>query len=688
MYVEVMNEKYINKEISWLSFNERVLQEAGDKKVPLIERLKFLGICSSNLDEFYRVRVATLNRLTKIGKKSKKLIGGDPGEILKQIVQITGVQHKNFDKIYLQLLKEFANENIHFIDERQLTDEQGRHIQAYFQDVVRPKLFPLMLDQVQDIPELRDRMIYLAVQMRKDSNKEKLKYALIEVPSDILPRFYILPKTGNKNYIILLDDIIRHGLKEIFSLFQYDEYEAWTIKVTRDAELDIDDDFSESYIEKIKKSLKQRTEGNPVRFIYDEKMPATMFDIITKQLKISKHDTIIAGSKYHNNRDFMNFPKIGGKHLRYDPIKSIKCHRLDTNASLFSVIKEKDVLLHYPYNKFSHILDLLREASIDPKVRSIKTTIYRVAQDSSIMNALLNAARNGKNVVAMLELQARFDEAVNIYWADRLKHAGVKVIFGIPGLKVHSKICSITRLEKNKEVHYAIIGTGNFNESTARLYTDHSLLTADKRLTKEVEKVFNFLSNTYVASNYKHLIVSPNYSRKSFTRLIKNEIKNAQAGKEAWIFLKLNNLVDPQLTDLLYAASNAGVKIRLIVRSMISLIPGIKDQSENIEAISIVDKFLEHTRILVFANDGDPKYYLSSADWMPRNLDRRVEVTCPIYDDDIKKQLQKYIDIQWKDNIRSRILDLEQRNRFRNPGRANKIRAQWEIYNLLNKSEC
>jgi polyphosphate kinase len=683
-----VDQKYINKEISWLSFNERVLQEADNKNVPLIERMKFLGICSSNLDEFYRVRVATLNRLKLLGKKAKKLIGGDPGEILKQIVEISAAQHKKFDEIYNHILKEFAAENIHIIDETQLTEEQGQNVRNYLQETVRPKLFPLMLDQIKEAPELRDRMVYLAIQMSKQSDMRKARHALIEIPSDVLPRFYILPKSEGKISLILLDDIIRYGLDEIFSIFPYDKFEAWTIKITRDAELDIDDDFSESYIEKISKSLKQRSEGNPVRFIYDATMPPSFFDIITKLLQLTKNDTIIAGSKYHNNRDFMSFPQIGGKHLRYDPIKSLACSRFEAKKSIFSAIKEKDILLHYPYHTFAHVIDLLREASIDPKVTSIKLTVYRVAKNSSVLNALVNAARNGKSVVAMLELQARFDEASNIQWANRLQDAGVKVIFGIPGLKVHSKICLVTRQEKNKSVNYAIIGTGNFNEDTARLYTDHSLFTADKRLTKEVEKVFNFLSNTYITSHYKHLLVSPNYSRKSLTRLIKIETKNAEAGKDAWIFLKLNNLVDSQLIDLLYKASSAGVKIRLIIRGMFSLVPGIEKQSENIQAISIVDKFLEHSRIFIFANDGDSKYYISSADLMPRNLDRRIEVICPIYDDDIKEQLKNYMEIQWQDNTRARILSKENKNRYKRSGKSNRIRAQWEIYEQIKKSNC
>jgi len=682
-----MDKKYNNREISWLSFNERVLQEADNPDVPIIERLKFLGICSANLDEFYRVRVATLNRLARLGKKAKKVLGADPNEILEKITEIAAKQHKKFDKIHNQLYKEFAKENIFIIDEKQLSENQGKFVLSYFQDIVRPKLFPLMIDQMEHLPELRDRMVYLAVCLSKKDESVKSKYALMEVPSDVLPRYLILPKVEGNIYIILLDDVIRFGLDEIFAIFPYDQFEAYTIKITRDAELDIHDDVSDSYISKINKSLKQRKEGSPVRFIYDARMPNPLYDILTGLLNITKHDTIISGSKYHNNRDFMNFPIIGGKHLRYDTIKSISCTQFNSKKSMFSTIKDKDILLHYPYHNFGHVIDLLREASIDPKVKSIKTTIYRVAANSSVMNALVNAVQNGKSVVAVLELQARFDEASNIFWANRLQEEGVKVIFGIPGLKVHSKLCSIIRSEKNKDIHYAIIGTGNFNEDTARLYTDHSLFTADKRLTREVERVFTFFDNTYKSNVYKHLIVSPNYSRKSFTKLIKSEIKNAQAGKEAWIFLKMNSLLDQKLVDLLYTASNSGVKIKLIIRGVCALIPGIKDMSENIEAISIVDKFLEHTRIFVFCNDNDPKYFISSADWMPRNLDRRVEVTCPIYDDSIKKQLEDYLNIQWQDNSRARILSDIQDNKFKRVGRANKIRAQWDIYDLLKNPE-
>jgi len=566
--------KYINKEISWLSFNARVLQEADNESVPLIERIKFLGICSSNLDEFYRVRVATLNRLSHLGKKAKKIVGDNPDAILKDITRIALDQHKKFGRIFRQLTRELAAEGIFIINETRLNKEQREFVRSYFQEVVRPHLFPIMLDQVESAPELQDRTIYLAIAMSKNDGSEKTKYALIKIPSDVLPRFLILPATNHKNYVMMLDDVIRFGLADIFSIFPYERYDAYTIKITRDAELDIDDDVSESYINKIHKSLKQRAEGNPVRFIYDSRMPESFLNLLTELLNISKHDTIITGSKYHNNRDLMNFPNIGGKHLRYEPIETIRCRQFETKSSVFSVLRKQDILLHYPYQSFGHVIDLLREASIDPKVISIKTTVYRVAKYSSIMNALINAVRNGKSVTAVLELQARLDEETNIFWANKLQEEGVKVIFGIPGLKVHSKTCLIKRREKNKEVFYAVIGTGNFNEDTARIYSDHSLLTHNRKITRDVAKVFDFIENTYLASSYKHLIVSPNYSRKSFSKLIRNEINNAEAGKEAYIIIKLNNLVDPQIINLLYP-------VQLESDDLISAKPVVKKAFEN-----------------------------------------------------------------------------------------------------------
>jgi len=678
-----MSVKINNKEISWLSFNERVLQEADNPDVPLIERIKFLGICSSNLDEFYRVRVATLNRLTYLGKKAKKLIGEDPKKVLKEVVKISRYQHEEFDRIFADLIDGLASENIFLITENELTAEQGEFVKSYFHSEVRPKLTPIMLGQVRDHLNLKDRMIYLAICLSTKADASENQYALIEIPSDVLPRFLILPSSPGKKFIIMLDDVIRFNLGDVFSIFSYNKFRAYTVKVTRDAELEIDDDISESYIEKMNKSLKQRRAGNPVRFIHDSEMPAEFLEILKEKVDLSEEDTVIAGSKYHNNRDLMNFPGVGTRHLRYLKIKALPHKDFDPGQSMLKSIRKKDILLHYPYNSFDHVIDLLREASIDPKVSSIQMTIYRVAKNSSVLNALINAVKNGKNVVVVLELQARFDEETNIYWANRLEEEGVKVIFGVPGLKVHAKLCLITRNEKNKTVRYAIIGTGNYNEDTAKIYTDHALFTADNSLTREVVKIFDFFVNTYRSSTFKHLIVSPNFMRSRITGLINKEIKNALNGKESYIILKMNNITDPGLIKKLYDASEAGVKIKMIIRGMFSLIPGREEMSSNIEAISIVDKFLEHTRIFIFANNGDEKIYISSADWMPRNIDRRIEVTCPIYDETLKKEIKEYLAIQWADNVKARILDENLRNIFRQADGVKKVRTQWRIYDYL-----
>jgi polyphosphate kinase len=678
-----MKDNLINKEVSWLSFNERVLQEAANPSVPLIERIKFLGICSSNLDEFYRVRVATLTRISRLGKKAKKIIGDDPEKVLEEIRHISLKQHKQFDQIYENILKELAAHNIFILNETQLNEDQGKFVKSYFYNEVRPRLFPIMLDQIQTFPELKDRAIYLAVLLTNSKEKKKPASALIEIPSDVLPRFLVLPRVGQNRFVILLDDIIRFGLFEIFAIFKYDQSQAYTIKITRDAELDIEDDLSESYIRKIVKSLKQRKGANPVRFIHDSEMPEELRSQIFEKLNLRPEDTVIAGSRYHNNRDFISFPVFDGKQYTYKPITAIPHKEILPDRSMLKAISEKDILLHFPYQSFDNILDLLREASIDPKVISIKITIYRVAKNSSVMNALINAAKNGKTVIAVLELQARFDEEANVFWANRLQEDGVRVIFGVPGLKVHSKLILINRTEGRRISRYAVIGTGNFNEDTATIYSDHNILTADKRYTREVHKMFEFFENNYKTNIYKHFIVSPFNSRTKMATLIQNEIKNAQKGIDALITLKINNLSDALLIKKLYDASRAGVKIRLIIRGMFSLIPGKKNLSENIEAISIVDKFLEHSRIFIFANAGQAKYYISSADWMPRNIDRRIETITPVYDPALQQELQNFIDIQWQDNERARILDEKLRNQFKNADGKKKVRCQWAIYDYL-----
>ncbi|MFC2088178.1 polyphosphate kinase 1 [Calditrichota bacterium] len=679
---------YTSKEVSWLSFNERVLQEAANPDVPLIERIKFLGICSSNIDEFYRVRVATLNRLIELGKKAKKLINADPKEVLKEVTVKALKQHSKFDKTLKEIQKELIKNKIYFLDETQLNDEQSDFVRSYFIEEVRPNLIPIMIDQVDKFPELKDRTIYLAIYMYDSSSSKKQKYALIEVPTDINSRFLILPSIDGKQHIILLDDVIRYNLQDIFSIFAFDEYKAYTIKITRDAEFDIGDSYTQTYIEKMSKSLKQRKGGNAIRLIYDSAIPEDFLKFLMKKMNIDKSDTLIAGSKYHNNRDFMDFPKIGSEDLRYPSIKPLPHKDINTKTSMFEIMSQKDLLLHYPYHSFDYVIDLLREASIDPQVISIKFTIYRVAKQSSVMNALINAKKNGKSVLTVLELRARFDEESNIHWANKLQDEGIKVVFGIPGLKVHSKLCLITRKEKDKKKHYAIIGTGNFHEDTAKIYSDHNLFTADSRITQEVSKLFDFFENTYKNFNFKHLIVSPFNLRKKLIRFIKTEIKNAQNGKEAYIHVKVNGLVDPPIIEKLYEASQAGVQIRLNVRGMFSLVTGIEGVSTNIEAIGIVDKFLEHTRIYIFCNGGEERYFISSADWMPRNIDRRVEVTCPIYDKEIQKELRTFFDLQWKDNIKARLLNQKLDNKIRINDLNEPFRAQREIYEYLKNYHC
>lgn len=678
-----MKLKYIPREISWLSFNERVLQEAEDKTVPLIERIKFLGIFSSNLDEFFRVRVATLKRMSEFKKKAKQAIGENPAKIVKQIHKIVLQQQIRFEETYKEIIKELASQNIFILNEKQLDGEQAVFVRKYFDETVLPRLEPIMIDTSPKFPYLKDKYIYLAVKLsRKDGNK--IKYSLIQIPTKVLSRFLVLPKKEDNKYIILLDDVIRFCLKDVFLSFDIDKAEAYTIKLTRDAELDIDNDLSKSIAEKIEKSLKQRKKGKPVRLVYDSAIPSDLLNFITKKIKMKKSINLIAGGRYHNFRDFINFPKVGGRELQYHSLKHLPHPELDKMKNLFKVIRKKDILLSYPYQSFNHIIDLLREASIDPKVTSIKITLYRVAENSNIISALTNAIKNGKSVTVVVELQARFDEEANIFWANQLKEEGANVIYGVPGLKVHSKLFLITRKEDDKYIEYAHIGTGNFNEDTSKLYCDHSLLTADDRITAEVSKVFHFFSNNFKTGHYKHLVLAPFFMRKKFIKLINKEIKNAEDGKEAYIILKLNSLADKDMVKKLYQASEAGVKVKLIIRSNCSLLPGVKGLSENIEAVSIVDKLLEHARIFVFCNHGEEKMFISSADWMLRNFDQRNEIAIPIYDKKIKNDLRHIIDVQLGDNTKARIIDKEQKNNYKFAKEGEKkIRAQDEIYHYF-----
>lgn len=675
----------INREVSWLSFNDRVLQEAEDSSNPLLERLRFLGIYSNNRDEFFRVRVATLKRMTHLRKKAHELLGGDPEKILDQLQRrVIGASHR-FDRVYNEILHELEQHHIHIIDERGLTAEQGQWVMNFFRDKVMPMLFPIMLDSAPSFPYLKDKSIYLAIKLERRELLKKSRYALIEIPTDSLSRFVVLPSRNQQQYVILLDDVIRFCLGEIFPEHEYGKGSAFTIKLTRDAELDIDNDISKSFLEKISGSLKKRKKGAPVRFLYDKAMPSDMLLFLRKQVRVIRQDNIIPGSRYHNFKDFINFPDLGHKELSWPERQAIAHPRFVHGKSIFTVIREKDVLLHYPYHSFHHIIDLLREASIDPRVKKIQITLYRVARNSNIVNALINAIKNGKEVVVVMELQARFDEENNIFWANRLQEEGARVIFGVPGIKVHSKLFLITRREDGRVVNYAHIGSGNMNESTAKIYTDKTLLTASKEITDEVQQVFDFYHDNLKPGTYKHLCVSPFNMRKRFTGLIQKEIENAQKGKPAWIILKLNNLVDRDMILKLYEASRAGVKIRLLVRGTCAVVPGVKGFSENIEALSIVGRFLEHSRVFIFCNGGEEKYFISSADWMSRNLDHRSEVAVPIFDPDSQQELRHIIGLQLRDNRKARYLGGKEENSYRRSSSQKPLLSQDEIRLFLER---
>ena len=690
--------QYINRELSWLKFNARVLQEAADERVPLLERLRFAGIFSNNLDEFFKVRYATVKRVA-MNETSDKELGVHAKELLEEITkEVIQLQEESL-KIIATITKELEKEQIFIVDEKTLLHEHEAFVNTYFYDKVRPALFTIILNDLEKFPQLKDDVAYLAVKMtlkeedEKASGvqkffssrvyKEKIQYALIELPAT-LDRFIELPQIGDKHYIIMLDDVIRFCLHKIFNIFNYESLTANMIKITRDAELDIDDDLSKSFIEKLSTSIEDRRKGEPVRFVYDKMIDKDTLQFLLEKMGIMKTDSVIPGGRYHNRRDFMNFPSLGRKDLTYASIQPLPVQGLTSEESLLKKIAEKDYLQYTPYHTFSNIIWFLREAALDPKVKSVKITIYRLAKNSQVVNSLINAVKNGKQVTVQIELQARFDEESNIRYAEQLKAEGVKVIFGVRGLKVHSKICVIERKEGKR---YGFISTGNFNETTAKIYTDYTLFTANQEILKEVNKVFNFFDANYNVQKFKHLIVSPHYTKKQLKHLIDEEIKNAKAGKEAYIKLKMNNITSYKMIDKLYEASRAGVKIQMIVRGICCLVPGIEGMSENIEVISIVDKFLEHPRLFIFANGGNPKFYISSADWMTRNISFRVEVGCPIYDKAIQQELIDTFEISWADNVKARIINEAQDNTYR-PHTTPPLRSQvalYEYYQHKNK---
>jgi len=671
----------LNREISWLDFNARVLQEASDKNVPIIERLRFLGIFSNNLDEFFQVRYATVKRIAESGinkenSKNKKAINL-LDQITSKVIKLQNKSSKILDSIQLSLKKE----GIYFVNENQVKDSQKDFLKDYFLREISPALVTVILSKKKKY-DFTDNKAFLIANMK--FKKQESIYSIVEIPKNI-SRFVALPKKSSKQYIMLIDDIIRYHLNIIFSYYNYERIDAHMVKITRDAEMDIDDiDLSKSYIKKISEYVKKRKYSNPVRLVYDQAISKTTLDFIIKKLKITSNDSLIPGARYHQRRDYMDFPDLSREDLLYKKNKPLNIPNLHIEANLLTQISNKDFLMYTPYHSFSYLVAFLRQSAIDPNVKSIKITLYRLSKNSNVISSLINAAKNGKKVLVQIELQARFDEENNIRVAEMLKLAGVEIIFGVKGLKVHSKICLIERRENNATKFYGFISTGNFNESTAEVYTDYTLFTSNQGILKDVSKVFGFLKVNYKLQKYKHLIVSPHYTSSLLFSLIDAEIQNSINGKKSGIILKLNSLTSNRFIDKLYEASNSGVKIQLIIRGICCLIPNLKNLSENIEVISIVDKYLEHPRVYIFENDGDKKVYISSADLMTRNLDNRVEVACPIYQEDLKKQILDTIQISLMDNVKSRLINLNKQNKFVE-NKNKKVRSQWDTYDYFYK---
>jgi polyphosphate kinase len=679
--------KTIARDISWLSFNARVLQEAADESVPLRERIRFLGIFSNNMDEFFRVRVATLKRMMQIGNRANMHLETNPQQILDDIQMTVLNQQSEFARIWENVQEEMREQSIFLVTEKEMDMDQQEFVRNYFEAEVSPNIIPLMIENIPQFPHLRDKSIYLAIVMWKKESALKKKYALIEIPSRVLGRFLLLPSKPDQHHIILLEDIVRFSLPEIFSYFGYDQYHSHVFKVTRDAELEIDNDLSTNIIQKIEKGLKNRRKGKPVRFVYDKEMDPGLLEYLTRRLNLSKRDNLIPGGRIHNFRHFMDFPDQvfkTNKAARKKPFD----HPMLVEHRVSEVVLQRDIMLHFPYHSFTPLIDIIREAAFDPDVTTIKITCYRMAAHSRIINALINAVRNGKEVVVMLELRARFDEEANLEWKSTLEDEGAKVLVGLPNMKVHSKICMIRKKVKDKQIVYGFVSTGNLNEKTARVYGDHCLLTSNQRIMNDVSRIFNYLehykSGMHSMKSCETIIPSPQIIRKEMYRLMDEEIKQARKNKPSGITLKMNSLSDEGMIAKLNEAARAGVPIRLIIRGILCMLTENKKFRRPIRAISIIDEYLEHARVWVFHNRGKEKVYISSADWMLRNLEHRVEATCPILDHEIKKELIDIINIQLQDNVKARWLDNDLSNEYVRTTRK-KVRAQVETYNYLYK---
>ena len=677
-------QRYINRELSWLDFNARVLQEAAHKDVPLLERLRFIGIFSNNLDEFFQVRFATVQRIAQSEMTGKKIFGGQSAsDLLKSITKKVIEQQKESSQILTSIEKELEKEQIYLINENQVLAEHEAFLKEYFIQKVSPALMTIVVSEDEN-QDFSDHLAFLAVKLRfQENDTEKTQYALIELPTD-LDRFVVLPNLGEKQYVMFLDDLIRYHFHLIFNFFEFTHIESHMIKVTRDAELDMEGDVSKSYINKIVESVRERILAEPVRLVYDNEIAPDTLEIVKNLLGVGTNDSLIPGGRYHHRRDYMNFPQLHRRDLQYERKDPLPIEGLSLEKSIFKALESRDYLLYTPYHSFSFVIKFLREAALDPEVTTIKITIYRLSKISNVARSLINAAKNGKKVLVQIELQARFDETNNITYAEQMQAAGVELIFGIPGLKVHSKICVIEKKTQGKKKRYGFISTGNFNEDTAKIYTDYTLFTSNQKILKEVNKVFNFLQVHYKLKKYKHLIVSPHYTKNALVKMINQEIENHKAGLPSGIRLKLNAITNFSMIEKLYEASTAGVPIQMIVRGICCLIPGVKGMSENIEVISVVDRYLEHPRVYHFTNGGTPKIYISSADFMTRNIENRVEVAAPIYDTDLQRQITEVFDIIWNDNVKARRLNGPTQNAFIKNDSA-PLRSQFEIFDYYKK---
>ncbi|GAA4754003.1 polyphosphate kinase 1 [Flavisolibacter ginsenosidimutans] len=683
--------KTIQRDISWLSFNARVLQEAGDYTVPLRERIRFLGIFSNNLDEFFRVRVATLKRMMQLGSKGKMHLEENPEQILEEIQMTVLAQQSEFNRIWELILEEMKEQKIFLVTEKELNEEQRAFVSNYYDEEVSANVIPLMIESIPEMPFLRDKSIYLGVVMWKQESALKRMFALIEVPTRVMNRFVLLPSPDGEHHIMLLEDVIRANLPEIFNYFGYDQYHSSVFKVTKDAEIDIDNDLSTTLMEKIAKGIKNRRKGKPVRFVYDKEMDPGLLEFLIRKLNLSKRDNIIPGGRIHNFREFMDFPRNvfptpGTRRKPFD-------HPALLEKRVTDVVLQRDLMLHFPYHSFNPVIDLLREAAIDPDVTSIKITAYRLAGQSKIINALINAVRNGKQVTVMLELKARFDEEANLKWQARLEEEGVKVLIGIPNMKVHAKLCVIRKRVQDTIMQYGFVSTGNLNEDTAKVYADHCLLTSNKAIMTDANRIFNYIEHYKTGTHFLKacttLLPSPQFARKEIVKMIQSEVKAAQRGLPASICAKMNSLSDEEIIDELYAAAKAGVEIKLIVRGIFCMFSEKEKFLKPVKAISIVDEYLEHARVWIFHNNGKEKIFISSADWMVRNLDHRVEASCPVFDPQIQKELKDIINIQLRDNVKARILDNALSNQYVQPADGEeRIRSQYETYFYLhNKIE-